>query len=113
MNENEIAIVGAGLSGAVLARQLAENTGIKVVIFDSRDHVAGNCHTETDPETGIIVHRYGPHIFHTDFDNVWNFMTKYGKFNPYQLKIIADTEKGVYSCKGGFCRKLSIKSLNS
>lgn len=60
-----VLIVGAGLSGATLARCLAE-AGLRVTVIDQRHHVAGNCHTERDAETGVLVHRYGPHIFHTN-----------------------------------------------
>ena len=63
-----IVIVGAGFSGAVVARQLAE-AGIASTVIDQRDHVAGNAHTERDPN-GVMVHVYGPHIFHTAFENV-------------------------------------------
>ena len=64
--KNRILIVGAGFAGAVLGRELAENADLGVVIVDARDHLAGNCHTERDAETGVMVHRYGPHIFNTE-----------------------------------------------
>ena len=60
-----IAMAGAGLSCAVIGRELAE-TGHTITIFEARSHIAGNCHTERDEETGVMVHAYGPHIFHTD-----------------------------------------------
>ena len=63
----EIGMAGAGLSCAVIGRALAED-GHHVTIFESRSHVAGNCHTERDAKTGVLVHSYGPHIFHTDDD---------------------------------------------
>ena len=55
-------IVGAGFSGTVLANQLVKNTDCVIDIWDERDHIGGNCHTERDTETGIMVHKYGPHI---------------------------------------------------
>lgn len=58
-------MVGAGLSGAVIGRLLAE-AGHRVTVADARDHVAGNCHTARDAATGVMVHVHGPHIFHTD-----------------------------------------------
>ena len=65
MTNKSILIVGAGFSGATIARTLAE-AGLSVDIIDSRDHLAGNCHSARDAETGVMVHIYGPHIFHTD-----------------------------------------------
>lgn len=61
----KILIVGAGFSGAVLAQQLATHTDHKLLVVDERSHIAGNCHTERHPPTGIMVHVYGPHIFNT------------------------------------------------
>ena len=65
----DILLVGAGLSGAVIGRALAE-AGHRATVIDARAHVGGNCHTERDPETGVLVHVYGPHIFHTDDEEV-------------------------------------------
>lgn len=65
MKTGRFLMVGAGLSGAVIGRELAEQ-GHHVTVVDSRDHIGGNCHTERDTDTGVMVHVYGPHIFHTD-----------------------------------------------
>ncbi|MUO79990.1 UDP-galactopyranose mutase [Agrobacterium vitis] len=92
----EIAIVGAGLSGAVIARELAA-AGHKVSVFEARDHIAGNCHTARDPETGVMVHVYGPHIFHTDNETVWNYITGFDTFQPYTNRVKAITEGRVFS----------------
>jgi UDP-galactopyranose mutase len=91
-----IAIVGAGLSGAVIGRTLAE-AGCTVDVFDMRDHVAGNCHTERDQQTGVMVHVYGPHIFHTDDDEVWNYVNRFEAFEPYKNRVKATTGGSVYS----------------
>jgi len=69
-----IGIAGAGFSGAVIARELAE-AGHTCQVFDTRDHVGGNCYTERH-ETGVLVHRYGPHIFHTDNERVWEYINR-------------------------------------
>lgn len=89
------AAVGAGFSGAVIARQLAE-AGHRVHVFDSRDHIAGNCHTERDPATGIMVHRYGPHIFHTDDERVWEYVNRYSAFMPYTNRVKTTSGGRVY-----------------
>ena len=79
-------MVGAGLSGAVIGRHLAE-LGHAITIVDARDHIAGNCHTERDAETGVLVHVYGPHIFHTDDAEVWDYVNRYATFMPYKNRV--------------------------
>jgi UDP-galactopyranose mutase len=91
-----ILIVGAGLSGAVIARELAE-AGHRVTVHDSRSHVAGNCHTQRDPETGVLVHVYGPHIFHTDDAGVWDHVTRFARFRPYRHRVMATVKDRVFS----------------
>ncbi|MFW7269138.1 UDP-galactopyranose mutase [Gluconacetobacter sp. Hr-1-5] len=81
-------VVGAGLSGAVIARTLAR-CGHQVIVVDERSHLGGNCHTERDPETGIMVHRYGPHIFHTADERVWHYVRRFGNFRPYTNRVKA------------------------
>lgn len=82
----DVLIAGAGLSGAVIARQLAE-AGHRVTVIEERAHVAGNCHTERDPETGVLVHRYGPHIFHTADQVVWDYVNRFATFRPYRHRV--------------------------
>jgi UDP-galactopyranose mutase len=91
-----IAIIGAGFSGAVIGRKLAE-VGVKVTIFESRNHIAGNCHTERDSETQIMVHKYGPHIFHTDNEEVWNYVTQYDEFVPFTNRVKARSQGRIFS----------------
>ncbi len=67
----KILVIGSGFSGAVIARELAE-AGLCIEVIDARSHVAGNCHTARDHSTNVMVHVYGPHIFHTDNERVWN-----------------------------------------
>src|SRR5688572_8110453 len=92
-----IAIVGSGFSGAVVARELAQSGQYKIVVFDERSHVAGNCHTHRDPDTGVMVHKYGPHIFHTSREDVWRYMSSYATFGQYVNRVKAVTAKGVFS----------------
>ena len=89
-------MVGAGLSGAVAGRLLAE-AGHRVTVIEARDHIAGNCHTERCPETGVMVHRYGPHIFHTDDAEVWDYVNRFAEFRPYKNRVKAITGGRVYS----------------
>jgi len=90
-------IVGAGFSGAILARQLAELAGVGSLVIDARLHVAGNCHTVRDPETSVMVHRYGPHIFHTNNLKVWDYVRRFGEFGPFINRVKASVPQGVFS----------------
>lgn len=96
MIKNEIACVGAGFSGAVIARTLAES-GLKVCVFDSRPHLAGNCHTQRDSETNVMVHTYGPHIFHTSNERVWKYIQQFDEFMPFINRVKSIYNGRVYS----------------
>jgi UDP-galactopyranose mutase len=93
--KKKVCFVGAGFSSAVLARQLAESGNFEITIFETRDHVAGNCHTER--ENGIMIHKYGPHIFNTSRKDVWDYVNSFTEFIPYINRVKAKTEKGIFS----------------
>ena len=90
-----ICVVGAGFSGAVIARCLADE-GHGVTVIDERDHAAGNCHTERDARTGVLVHKYGPHIFHTDNRDVWDYVCRFGEMEPYTNRVKANVGGKVF-----------------
>ena len=90
-----VLIVGAGLSGAVIAHQLAQ-AGHRSVIVEQRDHIAGNCHTRRDDATGVMVHVYGPHIFHTDDEEVWRYVNGFERFMPYVNRVKTTSGGKVY-----------------
>ena len=92
----KILLVGAGFSGAVLARELAEQ-GHLVQVIDQADHVAGHCYSERDKESGIMIHVYGPHIFHTGDKKVWDYVNRFATFMPYTNRVKAVTGGEVYS----------------
>lgn len=94
--KKKIAVVGAGFSGAVVAHELAQK-GYKVDVFDTRAHVAGNCHTARDAETGVMLHVYGPHIFHTSDEFVWNYIRQFDEFMPFTNRVKAVYKDRVYS----------------
>ena len=94
--KEKIAVVGAGLSGAVIGRELAQ-AGHRIDIIDARGHIAGNCHTERDRDTGVMVHVYGPHIFHTDDTEVWNYVNGFQTFMPYKNRVKTTSKGQVYS----------------
>lgn len=89
-----ILVVGAGLSGATIARECAE-AGHKVKVIDSRDHVAGNAYDYVN-EYGIRVHKYGPHLFHTNNKEVFDYLSKFTEWVDYKHKVKAQLEDGRY-----------------
>lgn len=97
LTQEKFLVVGAGFSGAVLARELVEAFDCFVEIRDERDHIAGNCHTERDPDTNVMIHKYGPHIFNTDDEKVWSYVRRLGDFRPFVNRVKAVTSRGIFS----------------
>lgn len=87
-------IVGAGVFGAVFAREMTD-AGKKCLVIDKLDHIAGHCYTEK--VEGIQIHKYGPHIFHTDDINLWNYVQKFCEFTPYCHRIKVNFQDKIYS----------------
>lgn len=79
-------IVWAGPTGITIAQQLSEKWE-KCLIIEKRNHIWWNCYDYYD-ENGILVHQYGPHLFHTNFEDVWNYLNRFTKFNNYQHKVL-------------------------
>ena len=92
----KICVVGAGFSGAVIARELAE-ADFSVDVIEHRSHVAGNCYSERDPQTGVLVHKYGPHIFHTNNEEVWNYLQRFDEMLPYVNRVKAQVKDQVFT----------------
>lgn len=90
-----IGIAGAGFSGAVIARELAE-AGHDIDVVDARDHIGGNSHTQRNTD-GVMVHVYGPHIFHTQHQNVWDYVNRFGVMMPYNHRVKALSKGRAYS----------------
>ncbi|QJD17404.1 UDP-galactopyranose mutase [Paracoccus sanguinis] len=84
----DVTICGAGFAGAVLAERLAEASGQRVLVVDKRDHIAGNAYDHRDA-AGILVHRYGPHIFHTNSDEVVAYLSRFTAWHPYEHRVLA------------------------
>lgn len=89
-------VVGAGLCGAVLAERIASDLDQQVVVFDKRDHWGGNCYSEFDPETGIEVHKYGTHIFHTGDQTVADYFGRFTSLNHYRHRVYSRYKDQVY-----------------
>jgi UDP-galactopyranose mutase len=81
-------IVGAGFAGSVLAERLASQHGARVLLIDRRPHVGGNAYDEPN-EAGILYHKYGPHIFHTNSDQVWDYLSQFTEWRPYEHRVRA------------------------
>lgn len=94
--KKKICIVGAGLSGSIIAHELAKK-GFSIEIYDKRGHVGGNCFTERDDDTGIMKHVYGPHIFHTDNIVVWNYINSFIEMVPFTNKVKCLHNGRIYS----------------
>ncbi|PZR28793.1 MAG: UDP-galactopyranose mutase [Citrobacter freundii] len=84
-------IVGAGFAGAVLAERLASQSGKKVLIIDKRNHIGGNTFDFYN-EAGILIHKYGPHIFHTNSEDIFNYLGKFTAWRPYQHRVLASVD---------------------
>lgn len=89
-------VVGAGLFGAVFARE-ATDAGKSVLVLEKREHIGGNCYTYEDEDSGITVPLYGPHIFHTDSLEIWNYLRRFTDFNRYQHRPLTTHANKVYT----------------
>ncbi len=110
MSAQKYLMVGAGLSGAVIGRHLAE-AGHEITVLDARDHVGGNCHTERDEKTGVNVHVYGPHIFHTDDAEVWDYVNRFETFMPYKNRV-KTTSLDPNGDRGVFSLPINLHTIN-
>ncbi|MGI4795003.1 MAG: UDP-galactopyranose mutase, partial [Janthinobacterium lividum] len=84
-------IVGAGFAGSVLAERLASQYGDRVLVIDKRDHIAGNAYDHLD-EAGVLVHRYGPHIFHTNSQPVADYLSQFTAWRPYEHRVLGQVD---------------------
>jgi UDP-galactopyranose mutase len=102
----DLIVVGSGIFGAVTAEQ-ASREGFKVAVVESRNHIGGNCYTEDDPETGINVHKYGPHIFHTSNERIWKYINQFTEFNNYHHRV-----RGVWNDRS-YGIPITLDTINS
>ncbi|MBR5876313.1 MAG: NAD(P)-binding protein [Akkermansia sp.] len=94
--QKRVLIVGAGLAGSVLARALAD-AGVPSLVIDRREHVAGMCYSSRDEETGVEVHRFGPHTFHTSNERVWEFVQRFDTWYSCVARAMCTNARGVFS----------------
>src|SRR6478609_4804141 len=84
-------VIGAGFAGATIAERLAAHAGKKVLICDKRLHIGGNAYDHYD-EAGVLVHKYGPHIFHTNSRDVFEYLSRFTEWRPYQHRVLASVD---------------------
>lgn len=89
IDDFDAVVVGAGFAGSVAARELAERAGKRVLVIEKRAHIGGNMYDEAD-QAGVLVHRYGPHIFHTNDERVFNYVRRFTEWRDYQHEVLAD-----------------------
>jgi UDP-galactopyranose mutase len=93
----DLVIVGSGFFGLTIAERAAAELGKKVLILERRSHIGGNAYSEAEPETGIEVHKYGAHLFHTSNKRVWEYVNRFTEFTNYQHRVFARVKDQVYS----------------
>ncbi|MDO5662435.1 MAG: UDP-galactopyranose mutase [Brachybacterium sp.] len=96
MSTPDLLIVGSGLFGLTIAERAVREHDAKVTIIDRRDHLGGNAYSEADPETGIEVHKYGAHLFHTSNERVWEYVNRFTTFTGYEHKVYTNHRGVVY-----------------
>ncbi|ATY15947.1 UDP-galactopyranose mutase [Amycolatopsis sp. AA4] len=93
----DLVVVGSGFFGLTIAERAAAELGKKVLVLERRHHLGGNAYSEVEPETGIEVHRYGAHLFHTSNKRVWEYVNRFTEFTGYQHRVFARVKDQVYS----------------
>ena len=94
--EYDLIVVGSGFFGLTVAEQAASELGKRVLVVEKREHIGGNAYSEKEPETGIEVHKYGAHLFHTSNDRVWEYVNRFTEFTDYQHRVFAMHDGNAY-----------------
>ncbi|MGO8961976.1 MAG: UDP-galactopyranose mutase [Streptosporangiaceae bacterium] len=92
----DLVVVGSGFFGLTVAERCAADLGLRVLVIDRRDHIGGNAYSEPEPETGIEVHRYGAHLFHTSNARIWEYVNRFTAFTGYQHRVFSVYKGRVY-----------------
>ncbi|MFC5729573.1 MULTISPECIES: UDP-galactopyranose mutase [Nocardioides] len=96
-SDPDILVVGAGFFGLTIAERCAADLGLKVLVIDRRSHIGGNAYSEREPETGVEVHKYGAHLFHTSNERVWEYVNRFTSFTDYKHRVFGKYQGQVYS----------------
>ncbi|MER7129010.1 UDP-galactopyranose mutase [Streptosporangium saharense] len=92
----DLIVAGSGLFGLTVAERCARELGLRVLVLERRAHLGGNTHSEVDPETGIEVHRYGTHIFHTGNRRIWEYVNRFSAFTDYRHRVLTNHGGRIY-----------------
>src|SRR5438132_13668722 len=92
----DLLVVGSGFFGLTVAERVATQLGKRVLVVDRRPHIGGNAYSEAEPQTGIEVHRYGAHLFHTSNKKVWDYVQRFTEFTDYQHRVFTIYQGRVY-----------------
>ncbi|RFU40128.1 UDP-galactopyranose mutase [Actinomadura logoneensis] len=92
----DLIVAGSGLFGLTVAERCAAELGLRVLIVERRDHIGGNAYSEPEPETGIEIHRYGAHLFHTSNERVWEYANRFTAFTGYRHRVLTTFKGRVY-----------------
>jgi UDP-galactopyranose mutase len=92
----DLIVVGSGFFGLTVAERTASQLDKRVLVLDRRDHIGGNAYSEAEPETGIEIHRYGAHLFHTSNKTVWEYVNQFTEFTSYQHWVFTIYRGQVY-----------------
>ena len=92
----DLVIAGSGFFGLTIAERCANELGLKVLVLERRHHIGGNAYSEADAETGIEVHVYGAHLFHTSNKRVWDYVNRFTEFTGYQHRVYTNHKGQVY-----------------
>jgi UDP-galactopyranose mutase len=93
----DVIVAGAGFYGLTIAERVANDLGKKVLVLEKRAHIGGNSYSEVDPESGVEYHRYGSHLFHTNSDEVWNYLQRFTTFTSYRHRVLTVHKGQVYT----------------
>jgi UDP-galactopyranose mutase len=97
VSQPDLVVVGSGFFGLTIAERCASELDLKVLVLDRRHHLGGNAYSERDPETGVEVHKYGAHLFHTSNERVWEYVNRFTSFTDYKHRVFGKYQGQVYS----------------
>ena len=95
--EYDLVVVGSGFFGLTVAERAAAELNKRVLVLERRAHIGGNAYSEAEPETGIEIHRYGAHLFHTSNERVWEYANRFTSFTGYQHRVFSIYDGQVYA----------------